>query len=338
MVAAKQRGFASEQLLVGAADLCVLRGQPDAALGLLESAETSAGLLLSADIRADRGEVARALALAERVLARDFDAPGARERRERWAKIVGFGVPAASTRDEATIIRHEPENTGLKIVGEAGRGGSGTVYEAIDEQLGRRVAFKVYHRPDEERDQLEREARVAVSLSGRGIVRILDADPERGFIVMEWVWAGALKRAVQRGDAASLWPIDAWFVPLVQAVARVHARGLVHADLKPANVLLRGPGEPVVSDFSSARAAGEPGAAGTIGYLSPERLAGERLKPADDVYALGRILEDALLALGPDVNRTAPHWQRIVRETTELGRPETAAGLVELIARTSPPA
>jgi serine/threonine-protein kinase len=235
--------------------------------------------------------------LIERVLARDIDAPGARERHERWRAQLGGGRAPALPLDTPTVLRAEAPETSLRIVGEAGRGGAGTVYEALDEVLGRRVALKVYHRPAEARDKLVREARLAVQLSGRGVVRVFDADPGRGFIVMEWAPGGALKRWIARADVGMLWPVERWLIPLSHALERVHALGVVHGDVKPANVLFRAPDDPMLSDFGLARAAGQVVEGGSFGYLSPERLSGEPLTPADDIYALGRILEDALDAL-----------------------------------------
>lgn len=303
---ARARGAAPGPLLVAAADLAVQRGDPELALELLDGLSDGAALLLAADVRAERGELAHALGLVERVLARDIDAPGARERHERWRRHLGGGAPPTALLDAPTVLRAETPETSLRIVGEAGRGGAGTVYEAWDDLLGRRVALKVYHRPAEERDKLEREARLAVSLVGRGVVRVFDADPGRGWIVMEWAAGGALKRWLQRADAAMLWPIGRWFVPLAEALARVHASGIVHADIKPANVLFRRPDDPVLSDFGLARAAGERVEGGSFGYLSPERLGGQPVSPADDVYALGRIVEDALGALGKSPEAPEP--------------------------------
>ncbi len=297
-----------ERLAIAAADVFVQRGQVDKALVLLEGASSSAALMLSADLRAERGEVASAITLVERVLARDIDAPGARERHDRWRRWLGGGAPVKSALDEATVLRADTPETSLRIVGEAGRGGAGTVYEAVDDVLGRRVALKVYHRPDDEHDKLEREARLAVQLAGRGVVRVFDADPMRGWIVMEWLPAGALKRWLTRKDAEFLWPVERWILPLVDVVARVHERGFVHADLKPANVLFRGPEEPVLSDFGLAHPVGQVVTGGSRGYLSPERVLGKPIAPADDVYALGRILEDALDATGRDDE----HWRGAV--------------------------
>jgi serine/threonine-protein kinase len=325
---AKRRAPPPEPLLVAGADLALQRGEPDLALELLDGGSGSAALLLAADIRAERGELALALTLMERVLARDIDAPGARERHERWRAQLGGGRAPALPLDAPTELAAEAPETSLRIVGEAGRGGAATVYEALDEVLGRKVALKVYHRPAEDRDKLEREARLAVQMAGGGVVRIFDADPARGFIVMEWAGGGALKRWITRADVAMLWPIERWLEPLARALERVHALGFVHGDLKPANVLFRSAGDPVLSDFGLAHPIGSVIDGGSFGYLSPERLLGEAVTAADDVYGLGRILEDALDALG-----RAPEAERPPAEALARWRQVARAALTPLAAR-----
>src|ERR1019366_9701788 len=79
-----------------------------------------------------------------------------------------------------------------------------------------------------------------------------------------------------------------------KALARVHAAGWVHHDVKPANILLRDPGALLLTDFGIARRAGDPSPPGSLGYVSPERLAGRASHPGDDVYGYGRVIEDAL--------------------------------------------
>lgn len=331
---------APDALLVAAADVLVQRGDAPAALQLLAGAHESSALQLAADLYADRGELARALTLVERVLARDLDWPGARERHERFRRALGVESSAAPVLDQPTLLTAELPSTTLRIVGEAGRGGAGAVYEALDDVLGRRVALKVYHRASGERDKLEREARRAVELAGVGVVRIFDVDPARGWIVMEWLPGGALKRWLARSEPAVLWPPELWFSPLVAAVARVHARGVVHADLKPANVLFRSPREPVLSDFGLAHAPGQRVVGGSLGYLSPERLSSRPLALDDDVYALGRILDDALDALGhstapPTAAELSP-WRQLAAEATTArpGRPADAAVLLKRLQET----
>jgi len=333
---------APDALLVAAADVLVQRGDAPAALELLGAAHSSPALLLAADLYADRGDPARALTFVERVLARDIDWPGARERHERFRRSLGAEAPALPPLDQPTLLEAELPTTTLRIVGEAGRGGAGAVYEALDDVLGRRVALKVYHRVAEERDKLEREAQRAVELGGVGVVRIFDVDPTRGWIVMEWLPGGALERWLARAEPAVLWPPERWFSPLVAAVARVHSRGVVHADLKPANVLFRSPEEPVLSDFGLAHPPGQCVPGGSLGYLSPERLSSLPLQLDDDVYALGRILDDALDALeqAPEAPAAAEValWRQIAAEATapRPARPADAAVLLDRLPRTAP--
>ncbi len=290
----------AEALGVVAAELHLKRGEADRALSLLDAPRGIAALLLAADLRAERGETALALTLVERALARDIEAPGARERHGRLRRSLGHAAHdegGLGARDATLLTASAPE-TSFRMVGEAGRGGAGTVYEAIDDALSRRVALKVYHQPEQDRDKLIREARTAVAFRGNGVIRVFDVDTERGLIVMEWLPAGALKQWLLRSDAEFLWPLQRWLLPLARALVRVHDAGFVHADIKPANVLFRSASAPVLSDFGLAHRAGEVVAGGSRGYLSPERLAGQPVQPGDDIYALGRLMEDALVALG----------------------------------------
>jgi tRNA A-37 threonylcarbamoyl transferase component Bud32 len=336
-------GRAPEALRSAAAELHASRGENEQAAQLLEGVRSPAALLLAADIHAELGELGMALTLVERVMARDIEAPGARERHARWRAALGRGAePARAAADQPTVLRTDAPETSLRIVGEAGRGGAGAVYEAIDDALGRRVALKVYHRPDREQDKLEREARAAVRFAGRGVVRIFDVDTARGFIVMEWLSGRALKHWIVRGDHAVLSPIERWLVPLTQALARIHAASVVHGDLKPANVVFRTPDEPVLTDFGLAQdvGAGLPG--GSFGYVSPERLERESADPADDVYALGRLLEDALEALertdpsyaaGEEARRLRPLAERLLAGRE---RPPNAGAVLLLLDGAGP--
>jgi len=92
----------------------------------------------------------------------------------------------------------------------------------------------------------------------------------------------------------------------------VHAAGLVHADVKPANVLLRQLADPVLGDFGIARPRGAAGEGGSAGYVSPERLGGRASDPRDDVYAYGRVIEDVLARFGdgegPQIDPETEAW------------------------------
>jgi serine/threonine-protein kinase len=174
------------------------------------------------------------------------------------------------------------------------RGGAGTIYEACDDALGRRVALKVYHRGQEGPDQIRREARTCVALAGPGVVRLYEADFDQGWIALEWLALGSARELLESRRLDVLADVARWAEPLAGALARVHAAGLVHADVKPGNVLFREPGVPLLNDFGISAPAGRGSLGGSRGYLSPERLAGEPLAPDDDVYGFGRLLEDVL--------------------------------------------
>jgi eukaryotic-like serine/threonine-protein kinase len=324
-----------ESLRVAVSAALADRGAPEEALALV-SAPNGVGSspearVLAADLYAERGEIPEALALIERVLVVDLDYPGARERHRRWRTLLGLD-PSAGPRPDpsaATLVAREPDSPFL-LLREVARGGAGAVYEAEDRELLRLVALKVYHQPERDRDQLLHEARVAASLAGRGIIRVLDVDPEHGWLALDWAPLGSLRQHLRAKDPSILSPIGRWAIPLATAIARVHAAGWVHHDLKPANVLLAAPERPILADFGTARRVGEPSPPGSLGYVSPERLAGRASDPRDDVFGFGRILEDVLAALAPTPLRGSAGWREIAAVATgpDAGRPSDARALL----------
>jgi serine/threonine-protein kinase len=294
---------------------------------VLTQASSPAALLLRADLEAEHGDRAAALALVERVLLRDFDQPGARERHRRWREQLGFTTePKRADPHAATIATTSEPDAPFRLLRELARGGAGAVYEAEDRELGRKVALKVYHHPQRDRAQLVHEARVAVSLSGPGIVRIFDVDPDHGWLALELAPLGAIRDRARAKDTATLLPIERWALPLADALARAHTAGWLHLDVKPANVLLREPGAPVLSDFGTARRPGEQSPPGSLGYISPERMAGRPAHPRDDVFGFGRLLEDVLDAVQPGPGR----WRDIAAVCVgpDEARPEDARALL----------
>lgn len=312
LVAAMEERVLPDPIRVACADLLAARGDEQGALSVLEGASapraaggaaraqpvsSTEGLVLAADLYASLGQLPRAIGAIERVLVREIGAPGARERHQRWRAALGAERPAAARVDDVTIVAPSAVKTPFRLLREVARGGGGAVYEAEDEVLGRRVGFKVYHGRGGDRAHVTREARLASALAGPGVVRVFDADPDEGWIALEWVARGSVRDVLRAGDAAALAPVARWARPLARALARIHERGYVHADVKPANVLLRSLGEPVLTDFGLARLRGAPSAGGSPGYVSPERLAGRPSDPRDDVYGYGRVLEDVLVRL-----------------------------------------
>ena len=293
LVRASQVRPLPESLLLALGSTLVDRGELDVAARVMAHATSSPALVLASDLYERKNDLPTALSLIERVLLRDIDQPGARERHRRWRASLGFDVARAPVAAGATIVAREPDAP-FDLLREVGRGGAGAVYEAVDRELGRHVALKVYHQPERDRTQLAHEARVAVMLEGPGIVRVFDVDPDHGWLALEWARAGTLRERIRERDVARLLPIERWAVPLALALGRVHSSGWVHHDVKPANVLLSKTGAAILTDFGTARRAGEPSPPGSLGYISPERMKGRPSDPRDDVYGFGRVLEDVL--------------------------------------------
>ena len=191
-------------------------------------------------------------------------------------------------------------------------GGMADVYRASDERLGRVVAIKVlaerYAKQPEFHARFLREAQTAATLTGEpNVVAIYDVgETEDGlpFIVMEYASDGTVADRLQAGP---LDPDDAlrWLGQAAGALDAAHARGIVHRDVKPANLLVASDGTIRVSDFGIARAAGSDTltAAGTIlgsfGYMAPEQARGEPTTAATDRYALACVAFELLTGRRP---------------------------------------
>ena len=191
------------------------------------------------------------------------------------------------------------------------RGGMATVYRATDTVLHRPVAVKVlagtFARDGAFVERFEREGRNAARLSHPNVVRVFDAGSDGGthFIVMELVEGTTLARLI--ADRAPLEPDRAARIAgdVAAALAAAHAEGIVHRDVKPANVLIAANGAVKVADFGIARAADaasitQTGALlGTAAYVSPEQAAGMPATPRSDINALGCVLYEMLTGRPP---------------------------------------
>ena len=319
-----------EPLLVSVAAALVDRGEASAAEQVLRRGTTAPSLMLRADLRERAGDLPGAVALWERALLRDIDWPGARERLARARSALHL-EPPRQVDPGATIAAGAPASP-FRLHREVARGGAGTVYEAEDVDLGRRVALKVYHRAERDREQLLHEARVAIALAGPGVVRVYDVDLDHGWLAMEWTDLGALRGRLDL-------PMSRWALPLARALSRVHAAGWVHHDVKPANVLLRRDDDPLLIDFGTARRPGEPSPPGSHGYVSPERLKGRDSDARDDIYGYGRVIEDACAVQSSAASLASegdvPRWLSLASACTgpDEGRPRDGADLVARILR-----
>ncbi len=207
---------------------------------------------------------------------------------------------------------------GCRIVGVAGRGGMGVVYSAVEERLDRPVALKLIaprHAADAEfRDRFEREARLAASIDHPNVVPIYAAGEEddRPYLVMRLVKGTDLQALLR--DRGRLEPREATHLvaQVAAALDAAHAAGLVHRDVKPANVLLDGD-HVYLTDFGLTRLAGaetqltETGRwMGTVDFASPEQLQAGRTDARSDVYALGCVLYAAVAGKPPFARETVP--------------------------------
>jgi serine/threonine-protein kinase len=178
-------------------------------------------------------------------------------------------------------------------------GGMGEVFCAVDTELGRPVAVKVlanhFAADPEVRARFVREARAAARLSGEpGIVTVYDVGEAAGrpFILMEYVAGGSVEDVLRREGAQAPGRALPWLEQAASALDRAHAQGVIHRDVKPANLLLDKRGVVQVADFGIASAAGLESVTltgtilGTAGYLSPEQADGRPVGPAADQYAL----------------------------------------------------
>lgn len=325
--ATQMRGMLPEKLAIALATALVDRGEAEVASRVLALASSSPALLVLADLAELRGDLPTALSLVERVMLRDIDHPGARERHRRWRAQLGYEVQHKAVAPGATVVTREPDAP-FDLLREVGRGGAGAVYEAVDRELGRHVALKVYHQPERDRGQLAHEAKLAVALESSGIVRVFDVDPDHGWVALEWAAHGTLREKIRAKDVARMLPMERWAVSLATALARVHGAGWVHHDVKPANVLLDRHGRAILTDFGIARRIGEASPAGSLGYLSPERMKGRASDPRDDVYGFGRVLEDVLEAVPED--RTTARFRALASLCTgpDGGRPADGKSLL----------
>ena len=225
---------------------------------------------------------------------------------------------------------------GYRIEAVAGRGGMGVVYRAVQEGLERPVALKLIApelaRDPEFRARFVRESRLAASLDHPHVIPVYEAGEEDDtlFIAMRWVDGPDLRALVVGQGPLSLVRAATLVAQVAGALEAAHARGLVHRDVKPANVLLAG-GEAAshayLSDFGLARSEASSdrltrtgGVLGTAAYSSPEQIEGGALDGRADVYALACVLFFALTGRPPFRRDTelATAWAQVHEQPPTL--------------------
>ena len=186
-----------------------------------------------------------------------------------------------------------------------GEGAMGTVYRAVDPALHRDVAIKLmkksFSNDPHLRDRFEREARAAAGLQHPNIVTVHDFGESKGhlYIVMEYVAGTDLAQLLRSRTPLSLDTRLGIVVGVLQALGYAHGRGVVHRDVKPANIRVLEDGRVKIMDFGIAHLTGSEitysgVVLGTPDYMAPEQVEGRPITPATDIFAVGAVLYELL--------------------------------------------
>ena len=227
-------------------------------------------------------------------------------------------APVAAPPDPSLVLgRYRP----LRPLGS---GGSGSVWLARDETSGDEVALKVVRREGKAASRVEREVEAAARLRHPRCLRALalDRDDEHMYVAYEYVRGRTLREALRAGELDDRAAVEAT-AQVLEGLAHAHGRGVVHRDVKPANVMLDEADDELairILDFGLAQlheadtltAAGD--VPGTLAYVAPERLAGEAASGAADVWASGVLLWEALVGWHPFASTSPVETARRIRE------------------------
>jgi tRNA A-37 threonylcarbamoyl transferase component Bud32/predicted RNA-binding Zn-ribbon protein involved in translation (DUF1610 family) len=207
-------------------------------------------------------------------------------------------------------IRVERTFDHFNVVETVGIGGMGTVYKARDTHLDRFVALKLLRRDlsgkEDNNARLQQEARIAASVNHPNVIQVFDSGTDHGqfYVVMELVDRGSLDDLIERRDQLPEMQVLEIGIQVAKGLRAAHQQGLIHRDVKPANILFVDEYAAKISDFGLAGVAGEDSETaaeiwGTPYYVAPERL---RKEPEDfrgDIYSLGATLFHAIAGKAP---------------------------------------
>ena len=222
-----------------------------------------------------------------------------------------------------------PEHIGkYRIDSILGEGAMGIVYKAFDPHIERIVALKTIRKALlKDRDdwqivtRFKNEAQAAGRLTHQNIVGVYDygETEEAAFIAMEFVEGKPLTALLTQGKPSSVTRAMVWMIQLLQALAYAHARGVVHQDIKPANLMIASDECLKITDFGIARIESstltQTGALiGTPSYMSPEQFRGESVDGRSDIFSAGIVLYQLLTGVRPFVGNSATVMQQILYE------------------------
>jgi len=253
-----------------------------------------------------------------------------------------LGIPAEGS--VASTVNDLPEEiperlAHYRLMGPLGAGGMGEVYLAQDTKLERRVAVKIlppnFAADPDRLHRFEREAKALAALNHPNIVTIYSVEEADGlhFLTIELVEGATLAEKIP-ADGMAIGPFFDLAVPLADSLAVAHQSGIIHRDLKPGNVMVSNDGRVKVLDFglaklrhdhalaedetelSTEQLTSEGRVLGTVAYMSPEQLKGERLDPRTDIFSLGVLLYEMTTGCRPFQGETSAElMSSILRDT-----------------------
>lgn len=221
-------------------------------------------------------------------------------------------VPAASLESALAASYRPGQYIGpYKLVREIGRGGLGLVYLAVDSRLSRQVALKLLPSSrtadSRARARFQREATAASALDHPNICTIYEmgeSDVGDPYIAMAYVRGESLRDRIARGPLPLSDAVDI-AVQAARGLAHAHEHGIVHRDVKPANLIVTPEGQVEIVDFGLAKGRGAPTLTragvtpGTVAYMSPEQILGEAVDHRTDIWALGVVLYEMITGQPP---------------------------------------
>ncbi len=284
---------------------------------------------------------------------------------DNWIGVVPLAAGAPPPLPTAARVpRHQPsavDSIGrYRITGVLGRGGMGTVYLGRDDALQRQVAVKVLHPRFATGDgpsasvieRFAEEARSIARLTSPHVVQIYEFEPQAAppYLAMEYVNGPSLQQVLKKGPRFSPEAAADCGRQVLAGLASAHAAGIVHRDVKPANILRTTDGIYKLTDFGLARSLERAESLtmtgtllGTVSYLAPEVAAGDEATATSDLYSLGVTLYQALAGRTPfgDASPLKLLRQIAVEDPPPLARfrddvpPALEAWLMKLLARDS---
>ena len=257
----------------------------------------------------------------------------------------GFGTDPATTSAgdwvEAVEMLRAGEKFGpLKVVGELGQGSFGRVYRAHDPELNREVALKLIDPRGRSRLDILREARLLARVNHPNVLKVYGALEDRGRIglAFELVEGQSMQQWLASQSLTGAHSLVAIGLELASAICALHQVGVVHGDLKPANILRHPSGRWIVADLGSGRRIGEIGmSAGTPRYMAPELFDQGEPSAASDQYALGvvlfRLASGEFPVDGADPAAIAIAHQKNLRLRLLDVRPDLPLALIDAVER-----